>query len=169
MNLSDNPLYHVDTTAPRFDSILPEHAEPAIRAMLSEAEAVVSRIEQEADASWDGLCDPLYRETKPLWLGWGLVSHYMSVMNTDAWREAHDALQPDVVKFGLRVGQSREIYDKLKVMNSAEVYKSLEGPRQRIVAKKLQSAEMAGVGLPPFAATAYQCGRVLFWGSASLA
>ncbi len=148
MNLSDNPLYHVDTTAPRFDSILPEHAEPAIRAMLSEAEAVVSRIEQEADASWDGLCDPLYRETKPLWLGWGLVSHYMSVMNTDAWREAHDALQPDVVKFGLRVGQSREIYDKLKVMNSAEVYKSLEGPRQRIVAKKLQSAEMAGVGLP---------------------
>lgn len=53
---------------------------------------------------------PLRVLLEPLEFAWGIVQHLHSVMNTTAWREAHDALQPQVVAFSLRLSQSEPIY-----------------------------------------------------------
>ena len=145
--LESNALYHVDVTRPEFDRVEPGQVEPAMRAMLAEAEEAVVALEAGAEATWESLCEPLHRATEPLWLGWGMVGHFMSVMNTDAWREAHEALQPEMVTFGLRVAQSVALFEKLKALKSGGQWAALNGPRRRIVENAVLRATLAGVGL----------------------
>ena len=44
---------------------------------------------------------------------WGPVAHLMSVKNSDALRDAFMAVQPQVVQVGLRMSQSRPVYQAL--------------------------------------------------------
>ena len=84
---------------PRFDLIAPELAEPAITRLLKDAREGLVALEHAAAPTWQGLMAPRYRLVEPLNYAWGLISHYMSVQNSDEWRAAHEKLQPEVVKF----------------------------------------------------------------------
>jgi len=91
---------------------------------------------------------PLRSLLEPLDFAWGIVQHLHSVMNTTAWRETHDALQPEVVAFSLRLNQSEPIYQALKALRSGTHWATLSAPRQRIVANAILESELVGVGLP---------------------
>jgi oligopeptidase A len=146
-DLSANPLYAIPYL-PAFDRMAPEHAAPAVRARLAEAEAAVARLEETAAPTWDGLMDPLYRACHPLYDAWGLISHLLSVMNGEAWRQAHDALQPELVAFGLRVAQSPRLYQGYLALRASDrEAPHLTGPRRRILESAIRGAEQAGVGL----------------------
>lgn len=146
-NLSSNPLYAI-SHLPAFDRMTPEHAEPALRAHLAEAETAVAQLEEHATPTWQGLMDPLYRSCYPLYSAWGLVGHFMSVMNSDAWRKAHDRLQPELVSFGLRVAQSPRLYQGYLALRAADHSTPLlTKPQRRILESAIRSAEQAGVGL----------------------
>jgi oligopeptidase A len=147
-DLHDNPLYGVPYL-PDFGRLRPEHAEPALRGRLAEARAAVDRLEACATPTWDGLMDPLYRACEPLHVTWGLVSHMLHVMDSEGWRRAHDALQPEVVAFGLRVGQSEPFYRGCLALRVAadRGETALSGPRRRILTSAIRAAEQSGVGL----------------------
>ena len=131
--MKTNPLYHVPYL-PAFDRMQPEHAEPALRALLSEATATVDQLERSFPPTWEGLMDPLHRACEPLFDSWGLVAHFMSVMNSDGWRRAHDALQPEIVTFSLRVSQSPAFYRGYLALRDADRQTALlSGPRRRIL------------------------------------
>ena len=78
---------------------------------------------------------------------WGVARHLLGVRNSDALREAYEAVQPDVVRFGLRVGQSRPIYDRLQELRQGADFERLEPAQQRIVETLLRDARHTGVGL----------------------
>ncbi len=129
---------------PAFDRIAPEHAVPAVRALLADAATAADALEASFTPTWDGLMAPLHRLCEPLYDAWGLVNHLLSVMNSDAWREAQQTLQPDVVAFSLRIAQSRRFYDGFRVIRAD----GAPGPTQRrVLDAAIRGAEQAGVGL----------------------
>ena len=71
----------------------------------------------------------------------------MGVKNSPELREAHAAVQPAVVRFGLRAAQSKPLYDALVALRDGPAWAGLSGVQRRIVAKKILGAELAGVAL----------------------
>jgi oligopeptidase A len=145
---TNNPLlaFH---DLPRFDIIRPEHAEPAIRHILAEADEQLTQLESGHLPTWDGLMAPLYRLGEPLDFAWGLVHHYLGVLNDPAWRTAQEALQPQVVAFSLRVRQSEPLYRGMKSLRDGANGATLSGPRRRILDAAILGAELGGIGLAP--------------------
>src|SRR5258705_2746689 len=98
----ENPLRSGDARAlPRFDAVAPEHVEPAVRALLAELGAELESLEKRAAPTWSGVVEPLERIGDRLGTPWGVVRHLLGVKNSPALRTPHEALHPDVVRFGL--------------------------------------------------------------------
>jgi len=146
MSTENNPLL-VQEGLPRYDEITPEHVEPAIDSLLEQAEARIAELEQNAESTWDGLLKPFEEIDIPFAYAWGPVSHLLSVKNSDALRQAHEAVLPKVIAFGLRVQQSRPLYDALCALRDGDGWNALDRAQQRCVKLKIRDAEQAGVGL----------------------
>jgi len=143
---SENPLL-VDCGLPRFDRIEPEDIVPAVRQLLRDANERLSRIEQAASPSWETTIAPLEELDRLFERTWRPVKHLFGVKNSDALRQAYETVLPDVVQFGLRVRQSRAIYQALRKMREGDGWGQLDATRRRIVEKRLLAAELSGVGL----------------------
>ena len=144
-----SPFYHIPYY-PAFDQMTPENAETAFAQLLAEARAAVDGLEQNSAPSWPGLMRPLHDACHPLYDAWGLLCHMLSVMNSEAWRRIQERVQPDIVAFSLRVGQSRAFYNGYRALRDADSCAPCLTPVQRrVLTKTIQSAEQAGVGLPP--------------------
>lgn len=144
--LRDNPLLD-QSGPPRFDRIGPEHIVSGIRALLSELEGEFQALEEGLEASWEGLIEPLERIGDRLAYSWGIVGHLMGVQNSDELRAAQEEMQPGVVVFGLRQGQSRAIYEGLLGIREGERWAQLDPAQQRIVDGMLRDARHSGVAL----------------------
>jgi oligopeptidase A len=77
---------------------------------------------------------------------WSAVSHLKAVKDHEELRAAVDAVQPQIVAFGLKTGQSYPIYKQYK-STLATHGKELSEAQLRIVEKGIQGAEHAGVAL----------------------
>ena len=141
-----NPLLHL-TCFPPFDNIRPEHVVPAMRQLLADLEVELQRLEDQLQPTWAGLVEPLERIEDRLSRTWGVVGHLMGVQNSDALRQAQQAVQADVVQFSMRLGQSRFIYQGLKTLQASAAWHSLDATQQRIVEALIRNADLAGVGL----------------------
>jgi oligopeptidase A len=71
----------------------------------------------------------------------------MGVKNNEALRQAHQTVQPEVVQFSLRFGQSPALYQGLKALQASDTWHTLDAAQQRIVEKLIEDAELSGVGL----------------------
>jgi len=143
---SENPL--LDPTAPpRFDLITPEHVVPAMRALLADLGAELDRLEASAAPAWDAVVEPITRMTDRLALAWGAVGHLMGVRNSDTLRKAYETIQPEVVAFSIRLGQSKPIYHALKEIEGGGAWAALDGTQRRIITSLVRDAELSGVGL----------------------
>lgn len=142
----ENPL--LDTSGPpRFAEILPEHVVPGMRALLAELGQALDALEASAEPTWDGVIEPLERIGDRLARVWGTVGHLLAVRNSPALREAHEAVQPEVVAFSLRLGQSRPVYRALEALRASGEWPHLDAARRRIVESLLRDARLSGVGL----------------------
>ncbi len=146
MSENNNPLL-VTEGLPRYDEIKPEHIVPAVQRVLKEAEDRVLALEQNLTATWDGLLRPLEEIDVPFAYSWGPVGHLMSVQNSDDLRAAHEQVLQDVVAFGLRLQQSRPIYEAFVAMRDGDEWSKLDAAQQRCIKLKIRAAEHAGVGL----------------------
>ncbi len=133
---------------PEFERITPEQV-AAIADLLDDLERELSQLEQTLEPTWAGLVEPLDRLGERLRWSWGVVGHLMGVRNSDALREAYQAIQPRVVAFYNRLGQSRPIYDAFRALRSGPAWATLDAGQRRIVEASLREAELAGVSLPP--------------------
>jgi oligopeptidase A len=146
VTVTENPLLAAEGL-PRFDLIGPEHVQPGMSALLDELEAAFERFEAEIEPTWESAVDPLERLGDRLQHAWGVVGHLMGVKNSDALREAHEAVQPRVVTLGIRMGQSRPLYDALCTLRDGPGWSALDPAQQRIVESLLRDARLSGVGL----------------------
>lgn len=144
---SENPLFQY-RELPQFDRIAPEHAESAISQILAEGEDALVALEASIQPTWDEIMEPSRSLLEPLDFAWGAISHLHSVVNTPEWREVHDELQPKVVAFSLRVGQSQPVYQAMVALRDSTAWNELSAGRQRIINNAVLQAELSGVGLP---------------------
>jgi oligopeptidase A len=141
-----NPLL-LGQGLPSFNQIEPAHVVPAMTQLLSELEAALTTLEETVQPTWAGLVEPLQAIEERLRWSWGIVGHLMGVNNSPELREAHEAVQPNVVEFYNRFSQSRPLYDAFKAIREGQDWLQLEPAQQRIVESALRNAELSGVGL----------------------
>ncbi len=132
---------------PRFDIINAAAAGPALRTALNAANAGLEQLERRAVPEWQALMEPLYELCAPVEYGWGLVHHYLSVMNNDQWREVEEGLQPEMVAFNLRVTQSRPLFSAMEALYLAADQHGLDPAQRRILESSLRRARLSGVAL----------------------
>jgi oligopeptidase A len=141
-----NPLLQ-PSVFPRFDLIRPEHVVPAMQQLLAELDTALQHLEAHAQPTWEGLVEPLEQLTDRLSVTWGIVGHLMGVKNSAELRQAHQTVQPDVVQFSMRLGQSPAIYQGLTALKASPAWLACDPAQQRIVNLLIRDAELSGVAL----------------------
>jgi len=133
---------------PDWAAFNPEGAESELGRLLAESEKAVGEVEASDLTAYEDLVWRLDDATRELWRCWGMVSHMLGVMNSQAWRDVEERWQPKMVAFSLRVSQSRRIFERAKECLAALGEGSQDcAVRRRILKKMIQGAELAGVGL----------------------
>lgn len=148
--MKHNPLIY-DSDLPPFDKIKAEHIEPAVSStlqiLLERFERIEATITGDSKPTWESLMTPLDEIDLELFKVWSPVTHLMGVMNSDALRTAHDKMQPEIIKFGLRLSQSKKIYNALRQIKTSSDWDNLPRARQRIIDRNILSMTLSGVGL----------------------
>lgn len=143
---SNNPLL-TDFDFPPFDSVEAKHVRPGIRALLKKLESYLVELESNVTPSWPQLVDPLEKIVDRLSVVWGMVNHLKAVRDNPELRSAIEDVQPDKVKFQLRLGQSKPIYNAFKSLQESSEWQSLSEARKRIVESQIKEAVLNGVSL----------------------
>jgi oligopeptidase A len=144
--ISHNPLLK-GAGLPTFTEIQPAQVVPAFQQLIAELDTELTNLETNLQPTWSGLVEPLDKLTERLSWSWGIINHLMGVKNSPELREAHEAVQPQVVEFFTKLGQSQPLYKAFKALRSSEAWNSLEPAQQRIVEAAIRDAELSGVGL----------------------
>lgn len=141
-----NPLL-IGEGLPPFDQIETRHVVPGIKTLIEELSAKLEVLEQAVMPTWEGLVDPLSEIEERLRWSWGIVGHLMGVKNSPEIRNAYEEVQPLLVQFVNRLGQSKPIYEAFKQIRAGADWDSLDPAQQRIVESSIREAELSGVGL----------------------
>ena len=137
------------TGLPRFDAIRPEHVEPAVRSLLDTLRSTVERLQDDPAApSWDNFVEPIEDDGERLGRAWGIASHMHSVMDTPEWREAYNAMLPEVTRFYAELGQNLKLFEKYKSIRNSAAFAELSPARQRIIDNELRGFRLSGAELP---------------------
>ncbi|XP_051209535.1 probable cytosolic oligopeptidase A [Lolium perenne] len=143
---ADNPLL-ADFDFPPFDAVQPAHVRPGIRALLARLEAELEALEKGVEPVWAKLVVPLERITDSLDVVWNVVDHLKAVKDSPDLRAAVEDVQPDKVKFYLRLGQSKPIYQAFNAIRNSSEWDSLSDARKRVVQGQIKDAVLGGVAL----------------------
>ncbi|GKU95002.1 hypothetical protein SLEP1_g8419 [Rubroshorea leprosula] len=144
--IEGNPLLQ-DFQFPPYDAVEAQHVRPAIRALLKTLENDLEELERTVEPSWPKLVEPLEKITDRLSVVWGVVNHLKSVKDTAELRAAIQDVQPEKVKFQLRLGQSKPIYNAFKAIKESPDWPTLSEARKRIVESHIRDAVLNGVSL----------------------
>ena len=143
-----NPLLDF-SELPRFDRIEPAHVRPAINALLAESRALVAQLTTGAvPATWKDFVAPLNDGIERLSRAWGIVGHLHSVNDTPDWREAYNALLPEVSRFYAELGQNLALFAQYKALRDSADYASLSAAQRRIIDNELRDFRLSGAELP---------------------
>lgn len=143
-----NPLLDF-SGMPRFADIKPAHVEPAIRGLIDENRALIERLTADpATPTWDGFVSPMDEAGERLGRAWGVVGHLHSVFDVPEWREAYNAMLPEISRFYAEVGQNLALFQKYKALHDSVEFATLSPVRQRILEHALRDFRLSGAELP---------------------
>ncbi|MCX7145351.1 MAG: oligopeptidase A, partial [Sulfuritalea sp.] len=142
-----NPLLDF-SGLPRFDAVQPEHVTPGIRQLLDENRALIERlVAPETAATWDAFVQPMLDAGERLSRAWGIVGHLHSVNDVPPWREAYNAMLPEVSSFYADLGQNLVLFAKYKVLAAGAEFAALSAARRRIIENDLRDFRLSGAEL----------------------
>jgi len=125
-----------------------------MRSLLSELGSDLDALEKSLSApgapppTWEAVVVPYETITDRLDRVWGAVDHLKAVRDSPDLRAAVDAVQPERVAFGLRLSQSRPLYDAFSALKaSPAAWGALTPPQRRAVDNELRDFTLGGVGL----------------------
>ncbi len=143
-----NPLLDF-SGLPRFDAVAPEHVAPAIRQLLETNRGLTEQLAQAATpATWDDFVQPMIDAGEQLGRAWGIVGHLHSVNDVPEWRDAYNAMLPEVSRFYAELGQNLALFDKYKALRASAEYAALTPARKRIVDNEVRDFRLSGAELP---------------------
>ena len=133
-----------------------ERIVPAVTALLDEVEAQFDALEQNIDASWEGLMAPLERMQLRLGVLLGTVGHLLSVKYSDELQAAYDEVRPRYVAFSNRMAHSKAVHDGMVSIRDGAEFAELGAARQRILTESIRGMERSGVHLEGEAKARYE-------------
>ncbi len=143
-----NPLLDF-SGLPRYDAITPADVAPAIKQLLAENRALIERISGPAvAATWATFVVPLTDCGERLSRAWGIVGHLHSVNDIPPWREAYNAMLPEVTRYYSELGQNLAMFAKVQALAGSPEYASLNQAQQRIIDNDLRDFRLSGAALP---------------------
>uniref|UniRef100_A0A7N2LZ90 oligopeptidase A n=2 Tax=Quercus lobata TaxID=97700 RepID=A0A7N2LZ90_QUELO len=145
-SIESNPLLQ-DFDFPPFDVVEAKHVRPGIRALLKKLEDDLLELERTVDPSWPRLVEPLEKIVDRLTVVWGIVNHLKAVKDSPELRAAIEEVQPEKVKFLLRLGQSKPLYNAFKAIQESPDWNTLSDAHKRIVESQIKEAILNGVSL----------------------
>jgi len=145
-NTNDNPLLIHDGLPP-FDCIEADHILPAMNTLLHKSASMLEELEKQIQPSWSATIEKLDTIDILFEYSWSPVSHFLGVKNSAQLRKAHEEILSDVVAFGLKLRQSRPVYDALLELKSGDAWDELDSVQKRIIETKLLDCRMAGIDL----------------------
>ncbi|KAE8701151.1 hypothetical protein F3Y22_tig00110548pilonHSYRG00374 [Hibiscus syriacus] len=110
-------------------------------------ESDLDELEKTVEPSWPKLVEPLEKIVDRLYVVWGMVTHLKNVKDTAELRAAIEEVQPEKVKFQLRLGQSKPIYNAFKAIKESPDWQFQSEARKRIVDGQITEAVLSGVSL----------------------
>ena len=162
---TDNPLLRA-ADLPPFADIRPEHVQPAIDALLADAEAALERaVGPEVAADYDALALVLDVPVERLHRAWAQVNHLQAVADTPALRAAHAEGLPRIIDFGTRLGADERLYAKYKAVAASPSSARLNAAQRKALADALRDfvlggAELQGARRERYAAIQDRCGTL---------
>ncbi len=132
---------------PPFPEITPEQVVPAMAELLTEANAALTKLEANIIPTWAGLVEPLDRLTERIGWSWSIVGHLMGVKNSPELRAAYEEMQPQLVQFWTRLGQSAQLYQGYKAIAASPEFANFDVAQKRIIDAAIRDMELSGVGL----------------------
>ena len=141
-----NPLL-TDFDLPPFSVIKPEHAEPALREVLTRHRAQLAAIEAQPSPTFATVAEPMEAMQHELSRTWSPVSHLNAVVNSEGLRAAYNACLPLISDYQTDVGQSEALYRAYHAVEKREAHR-LDAVQHRIVSNALRDFRLAGVALP---------------------
>lgn len=129
---------------PCWQDVKAEDIEPGIGYLLADVRARFDALAKDADPTWESLMVPLEKLENELSQPAARIGHLQSVCYSGDIKKAYETVRPEIVALGTEISQSHPLYEKLKKLQSTP---GLTPTQQRIVAKTLQSMELAGVHL----------------------
>ncbi|MCP5297738.1 MAG: M3 family metallopeptidase [Rhodocyclaceae bacterium] len=151
---ANNPLLDF-SDLPRFDAIRPEHVTPAITELLAENRALLARLEA-APATWGDFAAPFFDGNERLTRAWGIVGHLHAVMDVPAWREAYNAMLPEVTRFFAELGQNPHLFAQFKALKAGPEFAGLSVAQRRIIDNEIRDFRLSGAELPEAAKPRFQ-------------
>lgn len=143
-----NPLLHLATPL-AFTSILPEHIEPAVDALIEEANRNLDSIRQANDTpTFESTLLALESCSEKLDLAISVVRHLESVVTSPELRAAHNAVQPKVSEFYSSIPLDAAIWQRLKSYAAQPEAQALSGVAARLLTKTMDGFRRAGADLP---------------------
>ena len=142
-----NPLLDF-SGMPRFADIKPEDVKPAIEQLIDENRRLIERLTADpATPTWDGFVGPMEEAGERLGRAWGVVGHLHSVHDVPEWREAYNAMLPDISRFYAEVGQNLALFEKYKALRNSPEFATLSPVRQLILEHGLRDFRLSGAEL----------------------
>ena len=143
IDTAGNPLL-VAEGLPRFDSIRPEHIEPAVRLALTEQREALAHAERVERPGIDWL-EGVERVQETVRRVWGPVSHLNSVASTAPLRDAYNRCLSLITEFNTEVGQNETLYRRFLALEEAL---APDRPVEReLVSQTLRDFRLGGVAL----------------------
>ncbi|MGQ3058622.1 MAG: M3 family metallopeptidase, partial [Nevskia sp.] len=137
-------------TLPAFSSILPEHAEPAIDAVLADNQAALDALlASETPPGWETLIEPQEDFSDRLGRAWGPVQHLFGVNSTAGWRKAFNAVQPKITEYGLALSQNEALYRAYERLAASPAAASFSPTRRKVLSDAVRDFKLSGIALPP--------------------
>ncbi len=147
--MPDNPLLTIAFSIP-FDQVRPEHVEPGISQLLTQAkERIDSIVADPSPRTFENTMLALEKSTENLDYALSVVRHLEGVATSPELRAAWNAVEPDTSAFYSLIPLNAGLWKQLQAYASTDEAKSLKGTKLRFLTKTLDSFRRCGAELDP--------------------
>jgi oligopeptidase A len=132
---------------PPFPDLTPDRIVPAVRAAITQAEAVTTRLVADKPTTFADAWLPYERADTAMDALWSAVSHLHGVADTPELRAAHAEGQALLVEHAMATAQNRDLYEVLAALAASPAFADLATEDRVAVERALRGFRLAGVAL----------------------
>ncbi len=145
----DNPLLE-DRPLPPFGRMTPEWIEPAVDAVLEEAQSGLEDLLAANERyTWNNLVAPLEGYLDGISRVWAPVRHLHAVASTEQLRQVYNRCLPKISRFYTELAQHQGLHAAYRQIAQGPEYDNLDATQRKAIDDALRDFRLGGVDLAP--------------------